>query len=964
MTEAQLYRRDASVIAAVLAVILAIVFAPFLFGNKTLMASAGDVPSVYVEGASVGHFTGHYRGLDQGASGWQTEPAFAATHRIMFDEHRLPFWEPDGAYGKPWAGAMVPQPFYPPSTIVALHPSPRMEAWWVVTRLFIAGLFAALFVRLFFTSLTAALSAGIAGMFAGYFLLYYDMPHLSVEVEVPMLLWAVELLSRKISARRIAALAGTVALVILGGMPESAVLALLISGVYALARLTTLPGARKARIVALAGGYAVGIGMGSIELVPFVELLMRGASDHDPAMRQGLGYDPAWHSGFLTELFPRAFGSPYESVMTNGFGFSGTRGFFGMAGCMLAASAIASAWLKRDGRTAIVTLLALVVCYFELKRFGNPLLNWTGGLPVLVQIQFAKYGEAEVAALVAILVGFGVGFVLERRETRSLWIGSFATLTIASVVYLATRNTLPATPAAAIYPHAITLGLLFLFAAVIAIMIAVTQHGRVQIAASALLLAVLVAEPFVTYLYPVLFRYAPAITQNPYAGAPYIAFLQNHMHPSNERLMGINAMLFPNWAAAFDLNDVRSIEAVTLSNYLPFVDAFVATAPAASDDQFDRFVSTKPIDMNRSLVQRWLALSSVGYILSPTYDDMIAEPPGSILGTIVDQATQELPPGGQAAAHEEAVRIAGQGEATFFEHPPQDLTFRLPVDRSATRFVADAALKPASYSPVVLCGGAVTFSMRASLHGTEIATATRTIDPKHVMADRRWLPIGLDLTRAAGETVDLHLQTSAVDTCAAWAVWGEPRFIALNAPVSFVHNRLIYPVVYREPGINIFRASNSLGRMTLYHEAETAGSFAEAIDALRRPSFDIHRDAVVEGPIPHLSRANGRDRVTITSIRSDRVEATVNAGSDALLMQNDSWYPGWKATVDGSAVPIVKTDAFFRGIPMPAGSHHVVIAYDSFTALTGTLLSIFGTLLFALLLIDPIALSRRRTAAE
>jgi len=43
------------------------------------------------------------------------------------------------------AAAVQPQPFYPLTTILAIHPSPRGYAWWVVARLFLAGFFAALF---------------------------------------------------------------------------------------------------------------------------------------------------------------------------------------------------------------------------------------------------------------------------------------------------------------------------------------------------------------------------------------------------------------------------------------------------------------------------------------------------------------------------------------------------------------------------------------------------------------------------------------------------------------------------------------------------------------------------------------------------------------------------------------------------------------------------------------------------
>src|SRR5262249_11788774 len=146
------------------------------------------------------------RELDPGAPAWTLEPWLALEHHIALDEHRLPFWDPHDGYGQPLAAAMQSQPFYPLTTSLALAPSPRAVAWGIVARLFVAGWFAALFLLLF-TSRFAALVGAIATMLTGYFLIYLNMPHLSVEVLLPMLLWATELVCRRVTPLRVAALA-------------------------------------------------------------------------------------------------------------------------------------------------------------------------------------------------------------------------------------------------------------------------------------------------------------------------------------------------------------------------------------------------------------------------------------------------------------------------------------------------------------------------------------------------------------------------------------------------------------------------------------------------------------------------------------------------------------------------------------------------------------------------------------
>ncbi|RME25068.1 MAG: hypothetical protein D6798_09745, partial [Deltaproteobacteria bacterium] len=54
----------------------------------------------------------------------------------------------------------------------------------------------------------------------------------------------------------------------------------------------------------------------------------------------------------------------------------------------------------------------------------------------------------------------------------------------------------------------------------------------------------------------------------------------------------------------------------------------------------------------------------------------------------------------------------------------------------------------------------------------------------------------------------------------------------------------------------------------------------------------------------------------------------VDADSDALMVQRDTFYPGWVARVDGQEVPLVRTAFAFRGLPVPAGHHEVELAYE------------------------------------
>jgi hypothetical protein len=64
-----------------------------------------------------------------------------------------------------------------------------------------------------------------------------------------------------------------------------------------------------------------------------------------------------------------------------------------------------------------------------------------------------------------------------------------------------------------------------------------------------------------------------------------------------------------------------------------------------------------------------------------------------------------------------------------------------------------------------------------------------------------------------------------------------------------------------------------------------------------------------------------------TTQRPRAGEVRVSATGPGLLVLTDSWYPGWRATVDGVESAIVRADATFRGVVVAEGQHDVVFRY-------------------------------------
>lgn len=103
-----------------------------------------------------------------------------------------------------------------------------------------------------------------------------------------------------------------------------------------------------------------------------------------------------------------------------------------------------------------------------------------------------------------------------------------------------------------------------------------------------------------------------------------------------------------------------------------------------------------------------------------------------------------------------------------------------------------------------------------------------------------------------------------------------------------------------------------------------------ALNVMRDPAFDPARQAVLHGAPQSLADARGSDAMVIVVSRTDtRTEyaVEVTGGSDAVIVMNDAYFPGWIAEIDGEAAPLYRADVMFRAVVVPPGRHTVIVEY-------------------------------------
>ncbi len=153
-------------------------------------------------------------------------------------------------------------------------------------------------------------------------------------------------------------------------------------------------------------------------------------------------------------------------------------------------------------------------------------------------------------------------------------------------------------------------------------------------------------------------------------------------------------------------------------------------------------------------------------------------------------------------------------------------------------------------------------------------------------------------------------------------------------------------------------------RVSLVHSWTQVDRPVDALNGVLDPGFDPARTAYVEqdpGIAATPDAAPGS--AVYREVTPEDVRVTVDTSAPALVVVRNSYDPGWSATVDGRAAPLLATDYLVQGVAVPAGRHEVRLVYRDDDVMRGMRL---GFLVWLILLASiPAALllerrSRRR----
>jgi hypothetical protein len=162
-------------------------------------------------------------------------------------------------------------------------------------------------------------------------------------------------------------------------------------------------------------------------------------------------------------------------------------------------------------------------------------------------------------------------------------------------------------------------------------------------------------------------------------------------------------------------------------------------------------------------------------------------------------------------------------------------------------------------------------------------------------------------------------------------------FDVLNVRYALTHESAPpldgYKLLATAEGVSLYENKTAMSRAFFADRTVEAQSHDEALRILSDSGFDPHTTAVVERAGTSETQETAQDlavipaSATITSDNRNQIVIQTENVADGLLVLSDNYYPGWRASIDGTPAEILRANGTMRAVKVSAGSHLVLFVF-------------------------------------
>jgi hypothetical protein len=190
----------------------------------------------------------------------------------------------------------------------------------------------------------------------------------------------------------------------------------------------------------------------------------------------------------------------------------------------------------------------------------------------------------------------------------------------------------------------------------------------------------------------------------------------------------------------------------------------------------------------------------------------------------------------------------------------------------------------------------------------------------------------LSTYRTAADSIDTDLREGSEYFASLFGL----RYIVTNVGLENTAFRRVANV----GAASVYENTKALPRAYIAGHARRAAHNQEAFDILRTHDLQLGRDVVVESTEPLATGGSMGGRVVSVATAAASLQAEVQMDGDGYLVVNDSYYPGWTATVDGTETRLFRANGHVRAVAVSGGRHSVLMRFEPRSLRFGALVSL------------------------
>ncbi len=155
-----------------------------------------------------------------------------------------------------------------------------------------------------------------------------------------------------------------------------------------------------------------------------------------------------------------------------------------------------------------------------------------------------------------------------------------------------------------------------------------------------------------------------------------------------------------------------------------------------------------------------------------------------------------------------------------------------------------------------------------------------------------------------------------------------------NGVVSHFFDPKIFKQVFEDKTTVVLENVNTLPRAFVVFDWDVATNKSEALNKIVSNDFPRDRRVVLLKDPGIKKSLDGKFNADVRYLHYGEEESLIDVDSpkEGILFVSDTFFPGWKAYIDGKETEILQADYAFRGVVVPEGKHVVKFIYrpDSF----------------------------------